>query len=157
MTPKRNPGRSRDFKINIFVKLILCLCFWSVPGVQKDTKNHTKIKKTRFRSVFFNSEKNKKIQIAFFSFLDAPGKDPEPENTAKCSTVVQNRCSQLLMKKLTLFKKCYKIVPTGHRKRQENQQKSSRNSSRKAPEKSTFLIQFRVHFWIPPISGKTLH
>ena len=65
MTSKRNPGRSRDLKMN----LTLFLCFWSVPGVNKDIKNHTEIKKKLFRSVPFNTEKNKKIQTAFFSFF----------------------------------------------------------------------------------------
>ena len=77
ITPKTNPGRPRDLKKNIFVKSALFLVFWSVPGVKKDTTNHTKIKKTWFRSVPFNMKQKQqnpdRVFLVFEALRGGPG------------------------------------------------------------------------------------
>ena len=109
--PRTIPGPQNQH----FGKIYIISSFLVRPRGQKGHTNHTKMKKKRFSSVPFRIEKNQKIQTAFFSLFDAPGRSRNPKIQQKRITVVQNSWSQVLMKKLKLFKKCPKMVPPGTR------------------------------------------
>ena len=147
MTPKSRGGRGA-----ILVKQMFCPCFWSVPGVSQKTRNHTKIKKKCFGAYFSTLKKTRRSRPRFSRLFDAPGRSRNPKIHKKRTTVVQNRWSQVLVKKLKLLKKCPKIVPSGTPKATRKSERILKNLISEGSRKYCIFDYFVALFWDSPQS-----